>query len=61
MCVDLGESISAGSVIARVHAMGRTGVAAREYRAALDGILAARHFPGIIRTGDTLAVVAVQL
>ena len=40
---------------------GGTGVAAREYRAALDGILAARHFPGIIRTGDTLAVVAVRL
>jgi N-alpha-acetyl-L-2,4-diaminobutyrate deacetylase len=61
MCVDLGEPVRSGSVIARVHAMGRTGVAAREYRAALDGVLAARHFPGIIRTGDTLAVVAVRL
>lgn len=61
MCVDLGEPVRSGEVVARIHPMGRTGLAAREYRAGLDGILAARHFPGIIRTGDTLAVVAVRL
>ncbi|GEO37656.1 N-alpha-acetyl-L-2,4-diaminobutyrate deacetylase [Skermanella aerolata] len=61
MCVDLGEPVRSGELVARIHPMGRTGLAAREYRAGLDGILAARHFPGIIRTGDTLAVVAVRL
>ena len=29
-----------------------------EYRAALDGVLAARHFPGLVKTGDCLAVIA---
>jgi N-alpha-acetyl-L-2,4-diaminobutyrate deacetylase len=61
MCVDLGQTVAAGNVIARIHALDRTGVAPKEYRAAMDGILAARHFPGIVRTGDTLAVVAVRL
>jgi N-alpha-acetyl-L-2,4-diaminobutyrate deacetylase len=29
-----------------------------DYRVALDGVLAARHFPGLIKTGDCLAVIA---
>jgi N2-acetyl-L-2,4-diaminobutanoate deacetylase len=45
-------------VIARIHPIGRTGQAPAVYRAALDGILAARHFPGLVKTGDCLAVVA---
>jgi N-alpha-acetyl-L-2,4-diaminobutyrate deacetylase len=58
-CIDLGDAVRAGDVIARVHPIGRTGVKPAEYRAALDGVLAARHFPGLIKTGDCLAVLAV--
>ncbi|SCZ12007.1 N(2)-acetyl-L-2,4-diaminobutanoate deacetylase DoeB [Microvirga guangxiensis] len=57
-CVDLGDAVRAGDVIARIHPVGRTGQAGAEYRTALDGVLAARHFPGLIKTGDCLAVVA---
>lgn len=57
-CVDLGDVVHVGDVIARIHPVGRTGQAPAEYRAALDGVLAARHFPGLIKTGDCLAVVA---
>jgi N-alpha-acetyl-L-2,4-diaminobutyrate deacetylase len=57
-CVDLGDGVRVGDVIARIHPVGRTGQAPAEYRAALDGVLAARHFPGLIKTGDCLAVVA---
>jgi N-alpha-acetyl-L-2,4-diaminobutyrate deacetylase len=57
-CVDLGDPVRPGDVIARIHPVGRTGQAPAEYRAALDGILAARHFPGLVKTGDCLAVVA---
>ncbi|KAB2704694.1 MULTISPECIES: N(2)-acetyl-L-2,4-diaminobutanoate deacetylase DoeB [Brucella] len=56
--VDLGTEIRKGDLIARVHNVARTGVAPQEYRAALDGILAARHFPGLIKMGDCLSVIA---
>jgi N-alpha-acetyl-L-2,4-diaminobutyrate deacetylase len=58
-CVDLGDPVSAGDVLARVHSAVRTGEEPKEYRARLSGILAARHAPGLIGMGDCLAVVAV--
>lgn len=57
--VDLGETVVAGEVVARIHPVGRTGQAPAEIRAGLDGILSARHFPGLIKPGDCTAVVAV--
>lgn len=58
MCRDLGELVEQGEVIARVHSARRTGEPATEYRAKRSGLLAARHFPGLVKSGDTLAVVA---
>ena len=55
---DLGDPLTKGEVIARIHPVGRTGQAPFEHRAALDGLLAARHFPGLVQAGDCLAVVA---
>ena len=57
--VDLGDTVEAGQVVGRVHPVARTGDPAFEYRAALSGILMARHVPGLMQTGDCLAVVAV--
>lgn len=59
--VDLGERVAAGDVVARVWATDRTGVAPRDYRAERDGILASRHFPGLVQSGDCIAVVATVL
>lgn len=59
MCVDLGDKVKAGDLIARVHNIHRTGVAASEYRAHREGILAGRHFPGLVQIGDSLALIAV--
>lgn len=56
-CVDLGQPVRKGDLLARIHPIGRTGLAPSEYRAALDGILAARHFPGLVKAGDCIAVV----
>ena len=56
--VDLGEAVKAGDLLAQIHPSGRLGRTPAEYRAHLDGILAARHFPGLIGMGDCLAVVA---
>jgi len=58
MCRDLGETVSQGEVIARIHDIRRTGSAPVEYRARRSGLLAARHFPGLVQCGDTLAVIA---
>lgn len=55
---DLGESAKAGDVLARIHAIGRTGGAPFSHRARIDGVLAARHFPGLVRAGDCLSVMA---
>jgi N-alpha-acetyl-L-2,4-diaminobutyrate deacetylase len=59
-CIDLGDAVRAGDVIARIHPVGRTGQAPAEYEAKLDGVLAARHFPGLVKMGDCLAVVATM-
>jgi len=57
--IDLGAGVRRGDLVARVHDIERTGGAVAEYRAARDGILAGRHFPGLVQTGDTLAVIGV--
>ncbi len=57
--VDLGEPIEAGAVVARIHSTGRTGQAPQEIRARISGLLTARHFPGLVKAGDCVSVVAV--
>ena len=59
--LDLGAQVRRGDLVARVHEVERTGGAIAEYRAGRDGILAGRHFPGLVQTGDTLAVVGVPV
>ena len=56
--VDLGGAVAKGSVLARIHPIGRTGMAPVEICAKMDGILCARHVPGLIKAGDCLAVLA---
>ena len=58
LCKDLGDAVERGEVIARIYDAARTGVPPVEYRARRSGLLAARHFPGLVRIGDTVAVVA---
>lgn len=58
MCRDLGDIVQEGEVIARVYDATRTGTAPVEYCAKRGGLLAARHFPGLVQIGDTVAVVA---
>lgn len=57
-CVDLGEEIAAGGLLARIWSVETSGGAPVEIRAQRAGLLAARHFPGLIQPGDCLAVVA---
>jgi len=57
--IDLGEPVNEGDVLARIHPVDRTGIAPQVIRAAMSGILAARHFPGLVQTGDCAAVIAM--
>ncbi|GGK22003.1 N(2)-acetyl-L-2,4-diaminobutanoate deacetylase DoeB [Salinarimonas ramus] len=56
--VDLGEPVREGDVLAEISPISRTGAAPFTVRAAMDGILAARHFPGLVKPGDCVAVTA---
>ncbi len=55
---DLGDAVTAGETIARVYPVGKTGLMPVDYRASMDGVLAARHVPGLIKAGDCLSVIA---
>jgi len=57
--VDLGETVQAGDLLARIWDAGRTGVAPVEVRAKRSGLLISRHFPGLIQSGDCAGVVGV--
>ena len=56
---DLGDMVEKGAEIARVWPVERTGAAPVIYRARRGGLLTARHFPGLVKSGDCLAVTAV--
>ncbi len=58
---DLGDEVSEGEVVARVWPTDRTGRMPVEYRARRSGIVASRHFPGLVKAGDCMVVVAVKV
>lgn len=59
--VDLGDRVSKDQAIARIWPSDRTGVAPKYCTAARDGILAARHCPGLIKVGDFAGLIAVEV
>lgn len=56
---DLGDQVAEGQPIARIWPADRTGMAPVEVEANRAGLIAARHFPGLVQIGDCLAVIAV--
>jgi N-alpha-acetyl-L-2,4-diaminobutyrate deacetylase len=60
-CAELGQSIDKGDIVARIWPTDRTGIAPAEYRARRSGTLSGRHFPGLVHSGDFLAVIAVKV
>jgi N-alpha-acetyl-L-2,4-diaminobutyrate deacetylase len=59
--VDLGQPVKDGQVVACIHPLGRTGQPPLEIRAGMAGLLAARHFPGLVKAGDCVSVIAVEV
>ncbi|MGF1553405.1 MAG: N(2)-acetyl-L-2,4-diaminobutanoate deacetylase DoeB [Paracoccaceae bacterium] len=56
--VDLGGRVEKGAPLARIWPLDRTGVAPVTVAARRSGLLASRHFPGLVQAGDCLGVVA---
>ncbi len=52
-CVDLGDKVAKGDLIARVWPADRTGAKPAEDRPKMHGIAAGRHFPGWSRLATT--------
>lgn len=55
---DLGDRVDTGQPLARIWPADRTGRPPIEVLAQMEGVVAARHFPGLVQMGDCLAVLA---
>ncbi len=58
--VHVGDRVEAGQEIGQVHFFERPERDPEVYRAAVEGMLVSRHFPGLARSGDCLAVIATD-
>ncbi len=58
--VNLGDEVTEGQLIARIHSVEKTGLEPGLYYANRSGTLIGRHFPGLARPGDCLAVIGVE-
>ncbi|HET8729206.1 MAG TPA: N(2)-acetyl-L-2,4-diaminobutanoate deacetylase DoeB [Alphaproteobacteria bacterium] len=57
---DVGSEVKAGDPIGRVHFFEDHGRQPSLYTAPIDGLVYARHVPGLIQRGDCLAVIATD-
>jgi N-alpha-acetyl-L-2,4-diaminobutyrate deacetylase len=57
-CADLGDIVKKGDCLAKIWPVDRTGMAPTQYHAKRGGLLTARHFPGLVKAGDCVAVLA---
>ncbi|WP_283812834.1 succinylglutamate desuccinylase/aspartoacylase family protein [Bradyrhizobium cytisi] len=58
MLAELGQVVRAGDPIAQVHSLTDPSQEPIIYKSNGDGVLIGRHFPGLIKQGDFLALVA---
>lgn len=60
-CVDLAQRVQKGDTLAKVWRLDRTGVEPARYKAPRSGLLIGRHFPGLIKSGDFMAMIATDV
>ncbi|MBB4277615.1 N(2)-acetyl-L-2,4-diaminobutanoate deacetylase DoeB [Rhizobium mongolense] len=58
MLTDLGQSVNDGDAIAQIHSLTQMDAAPVVYRAKRHGVVIGRHFPGLIKQGDFVALIA---
>lgn len=61
MLADLGQEVRAGDPVAQVHSLTEPDAEPIVYRSRHDGMVIGRHFPGLIKQGDFLALIASRL
>lgn len=59
--VDLGDAVGQGQPVARIFPVTRTGLPPVTVSAGREGLMLARHFPGIVKPGDCVAVIGVEV
>lgn len=59
--VDLGDDVSEGQPVARIHFLDEPSRDPVVYVARRSGLLIGRHFPGLVQSGDFLASVGIDL
>ncbi len=60
MVVNLGDSVEEGQLLGRIHSIEKTEIPPSLYFAHRSGELIGRHYPGLARPGDCLAVIAID-
>jgi len=58
--VNLGDAVRDGQPVAQIHSVEKTEVPPTVYYAHRDGTLLGRHWPGLARPGDCLAVIGID-
>ncbi len=58
---ELGQDVYQGDTLARIYPADRTGAEPTTIKVPRNGVLMARHHPGLIKPGDCLAVVAEEV
>ena len=58
---DLGDTVEKGQPVARIFNVTRCGIRPVTVHANRAGLVMARHFPGIVKPGDCVAVVGVKI
>ena len=56
--VGLGDPVAVGQPIARIYDTVKLGAAPIDVHATIDGVIAMRHFPGLVKLGDAIAMQA---
>lgn len=59
--IDLGDPVNKGEPVARIWSIERNGQEPMVCTAKRSGILCGRHFPGLAKSGDCLAVIGVKI
>jgi N-alpha-acetyl-L-2,4-diaminobutyrate deacetylase len=58
--VELGDPVTAGQPVARIYDTVKLGTTPIDVLATIDGLIAMRHFPGLVKMGDAIAMQARQ-
>lgn len=61
LMMELGDLVAKGDPVAKIHDIERTGTDPKIYHAPISGILIGQHWPGLVRPGDSVAVIGIPI